>query len=190
MSETITVAGTVLTVRPIEVTDIDRLERMFGRLSPESVRFRFFAPIPRIRPSELVRLTDVDHCRHDALVALYRDEIVAVARYTGFADTDESQEHETEERTAELAVTVEDTWQHRGIGRRLSRRLGVLARERGYDTFVARILPDNRAALGLLHDLAPDARVHYGGGDYEARLPLTAPPAATRPRRSAVSRMS
>jgi GNAT superfamily N-acetyltransferase len=177
MNATMRVADTVLTVRPIETTDIDRLERMFGRLSPESVRFRFFAPIPRLQPSDLRRLTDVDHRRRDAIVALHDDEIVAVARYSGLADRGESGERE-----AELAVTVEDRWQHRGLGRRLSRRLGALARQRGYDAFVARILPDNRAALGLVHKMAPDARVRFAGGEYEARLPLTAPPTTRRPR--------
>ena len=42
---------------------------------------------------------------------------------------------------------------HHGIGSLLTRRLGVLASERGFHTFVARILPDNRAALGLVRKL-------------------------------------
>jgi GNAT superfamily N-acetyltransferase len=76
-------------------------------------------------------------------------------------------------RDAEIAVTVEDPWQHHGLGRHLTRHLAVLARDRGYDTFVARILPDNRAALGLMQRLAPDARLQFADGDYEARFPLT-----------------
>jgi L-amino acid N-acyltransferase YncA len=76
-------------------------------------------------------------------------------------------------RDAEIAITVEDAWQHRGVGLRLARRLCVVARDRGYDAFVARILPDNRAALGLVRKLAPDATVRFAGGDYEARFPLT-----------------
>jgi GNAT superfamily N-acetyltransferase len=170
MFEIMRVNGTPLTVRPIEITDVQRLARMFKRLSPESVRFRFFAPLPRLRWPVLLRLADVDHCQRDALVALDGDEIVAVARYNALANPERP-----DARDAELAVTVEDAWQRRGLGRRLTRRLARLARERGYDAFVATILAENRAALALVHDVAPDAQVRFaGGGEYEARLDLTA----------------
>ena len=36
------------------------------------------------------------------------------------------------------------------------------------------MLPDNRAALGLLHKLSPDATVRFAGGEYEASMPLAA----------------
>jgi RimJ/RimL family protein N-acetyltransferase len=116
----------------------------------------------------LLRLADVDHNRRDALAALHGDEIVAVARYDELGHPPQPGT-----RDAEIAITVEDAWQHRGIGLRLARRLCVLARERGYDAFVARILPENRAALDLVHKLAPDACLRFADGDYEARFPLT-----------------
>ena len=56
----------------------------------------------------------------------------------------------------------------------MGRRLGVLGLERGYDAFVARILPGNRAASALVRELVPGATVKFVGGDYEARLPLSA----------------
>jgi L-amino acid N-acyltransferase YncA len=116
----------------------------------------------------LLRLADVDHGRRDALAALHDDEIVAVARYDELRNPERPGV-----RDAELAITVEDAWQHRGIGLRLARRLCVVARERGFDGFVARILPENRAALDLVRKLAPDASVRFAGGDYEARFPLS-----------------
>jgi RimJ/RimL family protein N-acetyltransferase len=157
-----------LDVRPVEISDVERLARMFGRLSRESVRFRYFSPIRRLPRPMLLRLADVDHCRRDALAALDGDEIVAVARYDEMRNP-----VQPGARDAEIAITVEDAWQHRGIGLRLARRLCVVARDRGYDAFVARILPENRAALGLVRKLAPDATVRYAGGDYEARFPLS-----------------
>ena len=151
-----------LTVRPIAITDADRLARLFDRLSPSSVHFRFFSPISRPPRAALLRLADVDHGRREALVALDGDEIVAVARYDGRPDGDR----------AEIAITVEDAWQHRGVGKRLARRLASLACDRGYEAFVATMLPDNRAALGLVRKLVPDASVRWAGGEYEAELPL------------------
>src|SRR5262249_25366327 len=140
-----------LVVRPIAITDVDRLSRLFDRLSPETVHFRFFSPIRKPPAAALLRLCDVDHARRDALIALHGDEIVAVARYDAKVDAHE----------AELAMTVEDAWQHRSVGKRLAKRLACLAGNRGYDAFVATMLPDNRAALGLVHKLSPDATVHF-----------------------------
>jgi hypothetical protein len=79
--EILRVDHTTLAVRPIEITDVDRLARMFGRLSRESVRFRYFSPIRRLPRPMLLRLANVDHSRRDALATLDGDEIVAVARY-------------------------------------------------------------------------------------------------------------
>jgi GNAT superfamily N-acetyltransferase len=161
-NDTLHIDGVELTVRPIAVTDAERLARLFDRLSPSSVHFRFFSPISRPPRAALLRLSDVDHGRREALVALNGDEIVAVARYDGRPGSNR----------AEIAITVEDAWQHRGVGRRLATRLATLACDRGYDTFLATMLPDNRAALGLVRKLAPDASVRWAGGEYEAELPL------------------
>ena len=154
--------GTALRVRPIEPEDTARLERMFDRLSPTTVYRRFFSPVQRPPRRMLLWLTNVDHDRREALVALHGDEIVAVARYDGRPGSHE----------AEIAVTVEDAWQHHGVGVRLARRLARTARDHGFDQFVATMLPDNRQALGLLRRLAPAAAVHFDDGNYAATVPL------------------
>ena len=164
---TLCIDGTALTVRPIALADVERLSRLFTRLSPASVHFRFFSPLREPPRSALLRLADVDHVRRDALVALDGDEIVAVARYDAVKT-----ERGDPVREAEIAVTVEDAWQHRGLGKRLTARLALLARDRGCQTLVATVLPDNRAALGLVHKLSPDATVTWSGGEYQASMPL------------------
>ena len=108
-------------------------------------------------------LTDVDHDRREALVALDGDEIVAVARYDGRPGGID----------AEIAVTVEDAWQHRGVGTApgppaRGRRAGPRHR-----AFIATMLADNREAIGLLRRLSPDATVRFEDGNYEASMPLT-----------------
>jgi ribosomal protein S18 acetylase RimI-like enzyme len=160
---TMRVGDQTLTVREIGLDDVDRLQRMFTRLSADSVYHRFFSPIVAPRRSALVWLTAVDHDSRDALVALDGDEIVAVARYDGRPGAG----------TAEVAVTVEDAWQHRGIGRRLTARLARRAMDHGIESFTASVLADNRPALRLLRKLSPDASVQFGGGGYEASMPLS-----------------
>ena len=151
-----------LTVREIRLDDVDRLQRMFTRLSADTVYHRFFSPVVEPRRSALVWLTAVDHDSRDALVALDGDEIVAVARYDSRPGSS----------AAEIAVTVEDAWQHQGIGGHLTKRLARRAVDHGIESFVATVLADNRPALGLMRKLAPDASVRFEGGGYEASMPL------------------
>jgi len=160
-----------LTVREITIEDTDRLGRMFTRLSPDSVYHRFFSPIHRPSRTALLWLTSVDHSRRDALVALDGDEIVAVARYDGRAG----------QTAAEIAVTVEDSWQRLGVGQRLTKRLARRAMDRGIESFEAVVQPDNRAALGLLRKLSPDAAVRFDGGEYAASMPLARDDHESRP---------
>jgi GNAT superfamily N-acetyltransferase len=152
-----------LTVREITLDDIERLRRMFTRLSPESVYRRFFSPVQEPPRTALLWLADVDHTTRDALVALDGDEIVAVARYDGRLGTNR----------AEIAVTVEDAWQHQGLGKRLTKRLAQRAVDQGIEAFEAVVQPDNRPALGLIRKMSPDATVHFDRGEYAASMPIT-----------------
>jgi RimJ/RimL family protein N-acetyltransferase len=154
--------GSRVDVRPIAPADVCRLRAMFDRLSPTSIYYRFFAPIHRPRAGVLEHLAAVDHDRREALVAVVDDEIVAVARYEGAGSGTE----------AELAVTVEDAWQRRGLGALLSARLAHLARIRGYTAFTATVLGENRAALALMRAISPDARVRFASGQYGVYAPL------------------
>ena len=154
--------GSELEVRPIDAGDVGRLRRLFDRLSPTSVYFRFFAPIRRPRPGALEHLAAVDHDRREALVAVVDDEIVAVARSDSGAGAAE----------AELAITVEDAWQRRGLGVRLSRRLAELARARGYTAFTASVLGENRGALALMRAITPNVDVRFRSGQYDVYVPL------------------
>ncbi len=163
-TSTLTLAdGSVFAVRPIEAGDVERLRRMFDRLSPTTVYRRFFSPVLRPSNRMLLWLTNVDHDCREALVALQGDEIVAVARYDGRPGSTE----------AEIAVTVEDAWQHRGLGLRLVRRLAAAALDHGFEAFIANMLAENRPALGLVRKLSPDASVIWDDGGYLATVPLS-----------------
>jgi ribosomal protein S18 acetylase RimI-like enzyme len=160
--QTLRVGDRSLTVREIEVADVERLRRMFNRLSADSVYRRFFSPIQDPPRAALLWLASVDHRDRDALVALDGDEIVGVARYDARAGG----------HAAEIAVTVEDAWQHRGLGKRLTKRLAQRAIDHGIESFEATVMPDNRPALGLLRRLSPDASVRFASGSYEASIRL------------------
>jgi GNAT superfamily N-acetyltransferase len=143
-----------LVVRPVEIGDLERVRRLFGRLSPESVYRRFFTMFPAPPASVLRHLTAVDHADHESLAALEGDEIVALASWDR-APADEAE--------AEIAVLVEDAWQHRGLGRALVRMLTAEAARHGIAVLNATVLADNYPARHLATTVArPDSVVMDG----------------------------
>jgi GNAT superfamily N-acetyltransferase len=156
------VDGTTVLFRPILPEDRARLERLFPRLSEKTLYRRFFTSVPRPIPKHLDRLVTVDYRDRLALVAVIADEIVAVARYDRLEEPD----------IAEVAVLVEDAWQHRGLGTRLLWRLSAAARDRGVATFLAGVMGENRPMMGLLQVLSDDLETTMEGGHYSVRIGL------------------
>jgi acetyltransferase len=150
-------------VRPIDSRDRDAFSAWFGRLSDESRRRRFLGPKPKLSGRELTYLTEVDHVRHTALVAVDQSgTLIGEARYaTGDPDG----------RVADFAVTVADEWQGRGVGTRLAARLIEAARTNGMTHLTALTLWDNSAATALLHRLG-FLRTGYDGEAVEFELAL------------------
>jgi GNAT superfamily N-acetyltransferase len=136
--------GTQLYVRHIKPTDKELLAKAWLELSPTSQYRRFLAPKPVLTASDLRYLTAVDGHDHVALVAVRLHEphrLVAVARYVRLKD-----DHEA----AEVAVTVADAMQGKGIGKQLGVLLADEARGRGIRRFTAALLAENRPALRLM----------------------------------------
>ena len=163
--------GTEILFRPIRPDDAARLERLFWRLSPESLYRRFFTPMTRPSQRMITRLTNVDYVDRLAIVAVIADEIVGVARYDRIAPLAPPGVR-VNPGDAEAAVIVEDAWQGRGIATRLLWRLTAAARRRGITAFTAEVLSSNRPMLGLLRELSDQVATQLEGGAYVVRLEL------------------
>ena len=156
--------GSEVELRPLEAGDRERLSRLFYRLSPESVYRRFLSPLHDPSAAGLDRLVDLDHDQREALAAMSGDEVVGVARY--FRDRETS--------SADLAVLIEDAWQGKGLSLVLVERLTELARSRGIEAFTATILSQNRAAIGLVRRVFPNATYTVTGPELTALMPFAA----------------
>jgi GNAT superfamily N-acetyltransferase len=143
-----------LVVRPVEPDDSQRVRRLFERLSPETVYRRFFTMFPTPPPAVMRYLTAVDHFDHESLAVLDGDEIVALASWDRPA-------HDVAE--AELAILVEDAWQHRGLGRALMGMLTAEAARRGITVLNATVLTQNQPARRLALSLARPEHVRMDG---------------------------
>lgn len=157
--------GSRVLLRPIEPDDKQALAGAFDRLSAESRYRRFFAPLNRLSATDLRYLTEIDHSNHEAIVALdaATGETAGVARYV----------RSPEPAIAEVAVTVIDDWQGRGLATALLERLVERAREEGITHFVAVILEENEAAIDLFESLAAnDPSPHRKDGNLELLIEL------------------
>jgi RimJ/RimL family protein N-acetyltransferase len=183
-SERVTLApGIEVLIRPIRPEDRHLLATAFTRLTPQSRYQRFFAPVERLTESDLTYLTEVNHSRHEALVAIDPEdgELVGVARYVclpppeqhgdeseanggesgsgegGTVDGKEpepaSREGEPVSNEAEVAVVVGEPWQGKGLATALLQRLAKRAAEEGVDHFVALVLEENDGATSLFANL-------------------------------------
>lgn len=162
--------GTRVALRPIEPDDVARLRRLFYRLSPETVYWRFFTPVHAPREQVLEHFARVDHQRREAIVAVIEDEVVGVARYDQTEGTSE----------ADTAVLVEDARQGQGLAKVLLRCLAAVARGRGLDTFTALILGENVRARHLYSRVFADVEAHLDGSEWHLRIPLEGPRAGCR----------
>ncbi len=134
--------GLTVRLRPIRSDDLTRMLALWSRLSPETIRMRFFAP--RTMDDQQMRyFTEVDYSRRFALVAETAGRIVGVSRFDVLDE---------DCRLAEFAVLVEDAEQGRGIGTALLRGLVQPAHDLGVQGFTGDVLRENSRMLRMLRD--------------------------------------
>ena len=138
--------GLEVTIRAIRPGDRDALLAAFRELDPRTIRLRFFGPKKDLSDRELAAATEVDFVRTVALVTCVPDgageRIIGAGRYvaTGSADPPDR---------AEVAFTVEEDYQGRGIASRILRHLAGIAVNAGITRFEAEVLPENAGMLSV-----------------------------------------
>jgi acetyltransferase len=148
LERTIERNGARYRIRPIQPEDEPALVKAFGRLSPDDVRMRFFAPLRRLSHEMAARLTQIDYDREMAFVlAEARDgkpgEFMGVVRIAA----------DPEFEKAEFAIIVLSHLQGRGIGRLLMEEIIAYAKTRGIRQVFGDVLAENQRMLNLARDL-------------------------------------
>jgi GNAT superfamily N-acetyltransferase len=138
--------GRTITIRTIRADDRERLAQHFAALSPDSHYKRFFGLRRNFGPRELERLVTPEYPLHIALVATVVDErgaeaIIGDARCVAAA---------AQPSVGELALSVNDPWQGRGVATCLAEHIFVRARDAGISKITAEVMASNAAALGFL----------------------------------------
>ncbi len=152
--------GTEVTVRPARPSDEDALQDLLYALSEHSQRLRGRDP-DDTHPHE----------RLQAILAQGRDRILSLVvepKEMGDLPLVAWGRYEVDPATnlGEVSFVVADTWQGRGIGTLLLRRLKEAACERGLRGFYARVPANNYAMLGVFQEsgLAIETRLDEDAG--------------------------
>ncbi|HET9769666.1 MAG TPA: GNAT family N-acetyltransferase [Acidimicrobiia bacterium] len=158
--------GTPVTVRPFRPGDGSLLVAGFDRMSPESRYRRFLTPMPRLTGSMLAFLTSVDGVDHRAWGAIVDEpggEFAAgVVRWV---------RTRADPAVADMAVTVVDDYQGRGLGGLL---VDVAVRDAsafGVERFEGAVLAENLPSRRMLARPGATFRPD-GGGVLAFTLPL------------------
>jgi len=171
--------GRPVVIRAQRPDDREELLAAVHRASTETLYHRFFAVKREFSKEEAHFFLDIDFVNHVALVAEAveggRPVIVGGCRYVM-----------VEPGRAEVAFSVIDAYQKRGLGTALMRHIAAIGREAGLKELVAEVLSDNAPMLkvfersGLqLTSRREGSVVHvslsYDGSKPDARsgLPLT-----------------
>lgn len=147
--------GEEIFFRPVKISDEPLLKEFFYSLSAQTM-FRRFVSTRRDMPHErLQEFVVVNYAEEVSIQAVIlkdaKEEIVGLGRYYLDENT----------HTAEVAFTVKDAFQNRGIGTELLEYLTYLAKKRGLIGFVAEVLKEN---LPMLH-VFTKANFHLVGVD-------------------------
>ncbi len=146
--------GTTATIDNATPEDQARLVDFFKRLSPDSRRSRFFTDS---KPGETAIAEMCDNTNPTKVLTMIvtriseqAERIIATGSYFAVSDA-----------VAEVAVTVDDAFQGKGLGTLLLERLSLLAIKHGFTEFKAVTQSDNKAMLEVFRNSGFPITEHY-----------------------------
>jgi acyl-CoA hydrolase/RimJ/RimL family protein N-acetyltransferase len=152
--------------RPIQPTDETLLKELFYSHSEQTILNRYLAHILHLSHEQVQKFVTLDYRNDFALVGIIphegREQMICVGRYfRNHASSD-----------AEVAITVHDHFQKKGIGIFLAQKLMKIAKENGIAAFTATVLASNLAMMRVFHKVAEKMEVKTESEVYQLRFEL------------------
>ncbi|HEY7455239.1 MAG TPA: GNAT family N-acetyltransferase [Thermoleophilaceae bacterium] len=152
--------GSTAHVRDARPEDRGELGRFLKGLSPETRRLRFFTGAPNMELATDWAAAAPERGAGSVIATVGRPpRIVAHACFEPIGDT-----------VAEIAFEVADGMRGRGLGTILMAQLAARARERGIETFVAEVLPENRRMLDVFRESGFPMEIRRAPGELSVEL--------------------
>lgn len=141
--------GAIVRFRHVRPDDQPLITEGIRTSSRETLLHRFFSPIRSVAPDQLRRMLAIDRARETCVVGVVETggvtRIICGARYVRLP----------EPGRAEIAFTVHDDFQHRGLGTFLLKLLARMAARDGLRWFEADVMTSNRKMLNLFRKEVP-----------------------------------
>jgi acetate---CoA ligase (ADP-forming) len=157
--------GSTLRLREPVHADRHALLRFYEELSDRSLYLRFHGH-PAVDERLVDPVLDSDWIDRGALIGSVteagEDRVVALGNYVRLRDPS----------AAEVAFTVADTHQGRGIGTRLVEQLAARAAAHGIERFVGEVMAGNAAMIGVFERVGFEVSRTLGGGEVEMTFPI------------------
>jgi len=156
--------GTLIKFRPTHLTDEPLMKDLFYDLTQQTIYYRFMKQMTRIPRRQIQDFVYIDHRNDVAIVGTlpeaHGEDIIAIGRYYLDQKTNK----------AEVAFTVKDQWQNRGIGTYLMNLLITIAKRNGISGFTAEVLQENKAMQRVFHKSNCQVKSRLNEGVYSFEL--------------------
>jgi acetyltransferase len=164
-------SGRHVELRPIRGEDEPAHLEFHKRLSPRSIRFRYFYNRKNFSHAELAQMTQIDYEREMVFIASAVNPVdggqETLGEVRAWRDPDNIR--------AEFSVVVRDDLRGEGLGRTLLRKMIRYCRERGTLEIVGSVLPDNKPMLQLAQKLGFKCHLDEANDVMTLRLRLRKP---------------
>lgn len=140
--------GLQIRVRPIKPEDLPDVSEFHKKLSLQTIRSRYNAELDleyRISPERLRRICFVDYERELALLVKSESsrEIIAIGRLSKSRSN----------KTSKFSLMIADTFQNRGIGKKLVEHLVSIARQENLESVEGLYLAENNSMQKICAEL-------------------------------------
>ena len=153
--------GRVVRIRHVSPDDQPLITEGIRTASRETLLHRFFSPIRSVAPDLLRGMLARDRTQGLCIVGAVEENgatrIVCGARYVRLPEAGR----------AEIAFTVHDDYQHRGLGTFLLKLLAKLAEPEGIRWFEADVMSSNQKMLNLFRKVVPSLTKTRRMGDVQ-----------------------
>ena len=160
--------GSTAAIRAVTASDGPKIADLHSRLSPESVRMRYFGAHPRLSEEEVARLVEDGGPDHLALLAERGGQVIGVAQYDRIPGSD----------VAEVAFVVDEARQGLGIGTLLLEYLASEGRLHGLKRFAADTLLENSQMVQVFRDAGFTQRSKLEAGVIRVVMDISPTPEA------------
>jgi len=159
LEDILKINGENITIRPSKPVDERRIQEHYYNLPKEDVLSRFFCQKTIFARAEMETRSQTDYVNNITLVAVVGE--FGFGRVIGIGESMKLHD----QNIAEVAFSISEDYQGKGLGSFFIKKLAAVARENGIAGLMAYTFPSNKAMINLFKTLPYKVKTQYEDGD-------------------------